>query len=77
MDRTQIETLLNGVHEGRIAVSDALDRLRDLAGRGDSGIADLATNPKYLKGFGRWRGLRVEADKQRGQGNWHSARGVR
>jgi hypothetical protein len=33
-----------------------LDRLRDLAGKGDSGIADLATNPKYLKGFGRWRG---------------------
>ena len=33
-----------------------LDRLHDLAGKGDSGIADLATNPKYLKGFGQWGG---------------------
>jgi Arc/MetJ-type ribon-helix-helix transcriptional regulator len=32
-----------------------LDRLHDLAGKGDSGIADLATDPKYLKGFGQWR----------------------
>ncbi len=30
MDRTQIEALLNAVSEGRIAVNDALDRLRDL-----------------------------------------------
>ena len=30
MDRTQIETLLNEVREGRTAVNDALDRLRDL-----------------------------------------------
>jgi hypothetical protein len=40
MDRTQIETLLNGVHEGRIAVSDALDRLRDLPFE-DIGFAKL------------------------------------
>jgi len=32
-----------------------LDRLHDLAGKGDSGIADLATNPKYMEGFGQWR----------------------
>jgi len=30
MDRAQIETLLNDVREGRTAVSDALERLRDL-----------------------------------------------
>jgi NCAIR mutase (PurE)-related protein len=30
MDRTQIESLLNEVREGRTAVNDALDRLRDL-----------------------------------------------
>jgi NCAIR mutase (PurE)-related protein len=30
MDRTQIETLLTDVREGRTAVSEALDRLRDL-----------------------------------------------
>jgi hypothetical protein len=30
MDRTQIEALLNGVSQGRIAVNVALDRLRDL-----------------------------------------------
>jgi len=33
-----------------------LDRLQDLAGKGDSGIADLATNPKHLKDFGQWHG---------------------
>jgi NCAIR mutase (PurE)-related protein len=30
MDRTQIESLLNEVRDGRMAVNDALDRLRDL-----------------------------------------------
>ncbi len=33
-----------------------LDRVRDLVGKGDSGVPDLATNPKYMKGFGQWRG---------------------
>jgi pyridinium-3,5-biscarboxylic acid mononucleotide synthase len=40
MDRTQIETLLNEVREGRTAVSDALDRLRDLPFE-DIGFAKL------------------------------------
>jgi len=31
------------------------DRLQDLAGKGDRGLTDLATNPKYLEGFGQWR----------------------
>jgi NCAIR mutase (PurE)-related protein len=40
MDRTQIETLLNDVREGRTAVPDALDRLRDLPFE-DLGFAKL------------------------------------
>jgi hypothetical protein len=40
MDRTQIETLLNEVREGRIAVNEALDRLRDLPFE-DIGFAKL------------------------------------
>jgi NCAIR mutase (PurE)-related protein len=40
MDRAQIETLLNEVREGRTAVNDALDRLRDLPFE-DIGFAKL------------------------------------
>ena len=42
----------NGTNENGPSV---LDMLRDLAGKGDSGIPDLATNPKYMKGYGEWR----------------------
>jgi hypothetical protein len=31
------------------------ERTRDLCGAGDSGVADLATNPEHMKGFGSWR----------------------
>jgi len=30
-----------------------LERMGDLVGKGDSGIPDLATNPKYMEGFGQ------------------------
>ena len=40
MDRVQIEALLNEVREGRTAVNDALDRLRDLPFE-DIGFAKL------------------------------------
>jgi NCAIR mutase (PurE)-related protein len=40
MDRTQIESLLNEVRDGRTAVGDALDRLRDLPFE-DIGFAKL------------------------------------
>jgi hypothetical protein len=30
-----------------------LERFGDLVGKGDSGIPDLATNPKYMEGFGQ------------------------
>ena len=32
-----------------------LDLAGDLAGRGASGVTDLATNPRHMKGFGEWR----------------------
>jgi hypothetical protein len=32
--------------------SSALDGLQDLVGCFDSGVTDLATNPKYMEGFG-------------------------
>ena len=31
------------------------DRMRDFIGCIESGVTDLATNPKYLEGFGQWR----------------------
>src|SRR5208282_2011115 len=40
MDRAQIETLLNQVRDGRTAVNEALDRLRDLPFE-DIGFAKL------------------------------------
>jgi len=33
----------------------ALEALHDLVGCIDSGVTDLATNPKYMEGFGQWR----------------------
>jgi len=35
--------------------SSPYERTKDLCGAGDSGIADLATNPVHMKGFGEWR----------------------
>jgi hypothetical protein len=35
--------------------SSLYERTKDLCGAGDSGIADLATNPAHMKGFGAWR----------------------
>ena len=31
------------------------DRMKDFIGCIDSGVTDLATNPKHLEGFGQWR----------------------
>ena len=33
----------------------ALEVLHDLVGCFDSGVTDLATNPKCMEGFGKWR----------------------
>jgi hypothetical protein len=32
-----------------------LDKLADLVGKGDSGIANLATDSRRRRGYGRWR----------------------
>ena len=34
---------------------NALDALQDMVGCFDSGVTDLATNPKHLEGLGQWR----------------------
>ncbi len=31
------------------------DRMKDGCGIVDSGVTDLATNKKYMEGFGRWK----------------------
>lgn len=31
------------------------ERMKDFIGCIDSGVTDLATNPKHMKGFGQWR----------------------
>jgi Arc/MetJ-type ribon-helix-helix transcriptional regulator len=49
--RDSLEKDLVVTRKGRRTKPSLLDRLRDLAGKGESGIADLATSPKYLKGF--------------------------
>ena len=33
----------------------AFELIQDLAGSVSSGKKDMATNPKYLKGYGKWR----------------------
>lgn len=31
------------------------ERMKDLCGIVDSGVTDLATNKKYMEGFGKWK----------------------
>ena len=31
------------------------ERMKDFIGCIESGVTDLATNPKYMEGFGQWR----------------------
>ena len=31
------------------------ERMKDFIGCIDSGVTDLATNPKHMEGFGQWR----------------------
>jgi hypothetical protein len=54
--RRSLEKELSGSRKGGHAKSQSvLEKLADLAGKGDSGIPGLATNPKYMKGYGQWR----------------------
>jgi len=42
--------ILTGPHDMERSL---YERAKDLCGAGDSGVTDLSTNPKYMKGFGR------------------------
>ena len=52
--RESLEKDLSATKERRGKKPSLLDRIRDIAGKGDSGIPDLATNPKYMEGYGKW-----------------------
>lgn len=65
-DRLRIEARLRGVSMSGFVRScleadlkqkrpSLYERTKDLCGSVSSGIPDLATNPKYMKGFGEWR----------------------
>ena len=52
------ETIERALQEG-LELDENSPSLRELMGNAigcmDSGIGDLATNPKHLEGFGQWR----------------------
>jgi len=51
-----LEKALPSPAVGRSADGPSLyERMGDFIGCIDSGVSDLATNPKYLEGFGQWR----------------------
>jgi len=51
-----LEKALPSPEVGRSADGPSLyQRMGDFIGCIDSGVSDLATNPKYLEGFGQWR----------------------
>ncbi len=47
------EVLSRGVRRGRKGDLSAIDLMRDQIGIVDSGIGDLASDPKHMEGFGR------------------------
>lgn len=54
--REALENVLPGA--GRVEAQEgpsAYDVLKDTFGCVDSGVTDLATNPKHMEGFGQWR----------------------
>lgn len=46
------ESLVKAAGEAGSGKLSLYDRTMDLCGSGESGIADLATNPDHLRGFG-------------------------
>ena len=51
-----LEKALPSPAVGRSADGPSLyERMGDFIGCIDSGVSDLATNPKYMEGFGQWR----------------------
>jgi hypothetical protein len=51
--REAVEQRLRKSH--RIQKASLYERTRHLCGCFDSGVTDLATNPKYLEGLGGWK----------------------
>jgi hypothetical protein len=52
--RQALEEAINKAPDA--ADQSLLDRAGDLAGCFDSGTRNLATDPRHMKGFGKWRG---------------------
>jgi len=49
------ESLLRTSRESGSRRASLYERTKDLCGAGSSGLDDLATSPKHMKGFGSWR----------------------
>ena len=49
------ESLLRTIRKTGSRRSSLYERTKDLCGAGSSGIDDLATSPKHMKGFGSWQ----------------------
>ena len=49
------ESLLRTVRKTGSRKSSLYERTKDLCGAGSSGLDDLSTNPKHMKGFGSWQ----------------------
>jgi len=49
--RTTLISALNAEEEK----PSAFELLQDIAGSVSTGKKDMATNPKYMKGYGKWR----------------------
>ncbi len=48
-------TLIGSAEHGEESLASAYDLMKDGFGCVDSGVNDLATNPKHMEGFGQWR----------------------
>jgi len=54
--RAALEKALPALAADRPADGPSLhERMKDFIGCFDSGVTDLATNPKHMEGFGQWR----------------------
>src|SRR5260370_39327458 len=50
-----LDRLLPTTEELRPPGGSLADKMKDAIGCFDSGLTDLATNPKYMEGYGEWR----------------------
>ena len=50
------KTLISALNADAVeAKPSAFELIQDIAGTVSSGKKDMATNPKYMKGYGKWR----------------------